>query len=415
LLYVEHLFLCSNAVDGVHIFKSLMCLPCKRNNMSVMNYKCPACGAPIEFNPRLGKFKCGYCFTEHTEEALTAYLEKLQAKTAAADGSAADTAADKEGAAPKAETENHGNAEKNAASGAGNTREKERQTVKAYQCANCGAEVVAGDTSTAAFCYYCHSPVVITDRLQGDFKPDRIIPFKVDKKTAVQKFLEWAGKKKFTPKGFTSEMQQEKITGVYLPYWQADIDAKVDYHAVGVTVTRWSSGDRDYVKTDKYKIDRVGDIAVNNLQKLAFSKIDESLLNTITPYDEAEMKNFSAGYLAGFFAEQYTENKEAVTPALMTQAKQTTAALIKESASCTHFESERDSTTYTVRAQRYVLLPSWILTYIYHGKPYVFAVNGQTGKTCGELPLDKAKVALTSGLLGVVFGTLMFLGGMFIW
>ena len=415
MLYVEHLFLCSNAVDGVHIFKSLMCLPCKRNNMSVMNYKCPACGAPIEFNPRLGKFKCGYCFTEHTEEALTAYLEKLQAKTAAADGSAADTAADKEGAAPKAETENHGNAEKNAASGAGNTREKERQTVKAYQCANCGAEVVAGDTSTAAFCYYCHSPVVITDRLQGDFKPDRIIPFKVDKKTAVQKFLEWAGKKKFTPKGFTSEMQQEKITGVYLPYWQADIDAKVDYHAVGVTVTRWSSGDRDYVKTDKYKIDRVGDIAVNNLQKLAFSKIDESLLNTITPYDEAEMKNFSAGYLAGFFAEQYTENKEAVTPALMTQAKQTTAALIKESASCTHFESERDSTTYTVRAQRYVLLPSWILTYIYHGKPYVFAVNGQTGKTCGELPLDKAKVALTSGLLGVVFGTLMFLGGMFIW
>ena len=415
MLYVEHLFLCSNAVDGVHIFKSLMCLPCKRNDMSIINYKCPSCGAPIEFNPRLGKFKCEYCFTEHTEEALTAYLEKLQAKTAAADGSAADTAADKEGAAPKAETENHGNAEKNAASGAGNTREKDRQTVKAYQCANCGAEVVAGDTSTAAFCYYCHSPVVITDRLQGDFKPDRIIPFKVDKKTAVQKFLEWAGKKKFTPKGFTSEMQQEKITGVYLPYWQADIDAKVDYHAVGVTVTRWSSGDRDYVKTDKYKIDRVGDIAVNNLQKLAFSKIDESLLNTITPYDEAEMKNFSAGYLAGFFAEQYTENKEAVTPALMTQAKQTTAALIKESASCTHFESERDSTTYTVRAQRYVLLPSWILTYIYHGKPYVFAVNGQTGKICGELPLDKAKVALTSGLLGVVFGTLMFLGGMFIW
>ena len=383
--------------------------------MSIINYKCPSCGAPIEFNPRLGKFKCGYCFTEHTEEALTAYLEKLQAKTAAADGSAADTAADKEGAAPKAETENHGNAEKNAASGAGNTREKERQTVKAYQCANCGAEVVAGDTSTAAFCYYCHSPVVITDRLQGDFKPDRIIPFKVDKKTAVQKFLDWAGKKKFTPKGFTSEMQQEKITGVYLPYWQADIDAKVDYHAVGVTVTRWSSGDRDYVKTDKYKIDRVGDIAVNNLQKLAFSKIDESLLNTITPYDEAEMKNFSAGYLAGFFAEQYTEDKEAIKPALMTQAKQTTTALIKESTSCTHFESERDSTTYTVRAQRYVLLPSWILTYIYHGKPYVFALNGQTGKTCGELPLDKAKVALTSGLLGVVFGTLMFLGGMFIW
>lgn len=369
--------------------------------MSVMNYKCPACGAPVEFNPRLGKFKCGYCFTEHTEEELTAYLEKLQAKTGTADDSAADASAGNNAAAESG-TEN-------SSSGKGG------QTVKAYQCANCGAEVVAGDTSTAAFCYYCHSPVVITDRLKGDFKPDRIIPFKVDKKVAVQKFLQWAGKKKFTPKGFTSEMQQEKITGVYLPYWQADIDAKVDYHAVGVTVTRWSSGDRDFVKTDKYKIDRTGDISVNNLQKLAFSKIDESLLNSITPYDEAEMKNFSAGYLAGFFAEQYTEDKEAIKPALMTQAKQTTAALIKESTSCTHFESEKDSTAYSVREQRYVLLPSWILTYIYHGKPYVFAVNGQTGTTCGELPLDKAKVALTSGLLGIVFGALMFLGGMFIW
>ena len=402
-MYVEQLFLCSNAVDGVHIFKSLMWLPCKRNEMSVINYKCPACGAPIEFNPQLGKFKCGYCFTEHTEEELTAYLEKLQAKTAGADSNAAESG-----------TINSGNADRVAAFGTGST-EKGGQTVKAYQCANCGAEVVAGDTSTAAFCYYCHSPVVITDRLKGDFKPDRIIPFKVDKKIAIQKFLQWAGKKKFTPKGFTSEMQQEKITGVYLPYWQADIDAKVDYHAVGVNVTRWSSGDRDYVKTDKYKIARTGDIAVNNLQKLAFSKIDESLLNSITPYDEAEMKNFSAGYLAGFFAEQYTEDKEAIKPALTTQAKQTTAALIKESTSCTHFESEKDSTAYSVRDQRYVLLPSWILTYIYHGKPYVFAVNGQTGTTCGELPLDKAKVALTSGLLGIVFGALMFLGGMFIW
>ena len=400
--------------------------------MDIINYKCPACGAPIEFNPRLGKFKCGYCFTEHTEEELTAYLEQLQAKAAAAAGanaaskagsasgdasaagSAAAAAAAGAGAAPGSGSTSADTQGGTSGDGGGNTGNGQ-QTVKVYQCANCGAEVVAGDTSTASFCYYCHSPVVITDRLQGEFKPDRIIPFKVDKKTAVQKFLEWAGKKKFTPNDFTSEMQQEKITGMYLPYWQADIDAKVDYHAVGVTVTRWTSGDRDYVKTDKYKIDRTGDIAVNNLQKLAFSKIDESLLNTITPYDESEIKNFSAGYLAGFFAEQYTEDKAAVTPALMTQAKSTAAALIRESTSCAHFESEKDATSYTVRAQRYVLLPSWILTYIYHGKPYVFAVNGQTGKTCGELPLDKAKVALTSGILGLVFGTLMFLGGMFIW
>ena len=120
--------------------------------MSVMNYKCPACGAPIEFNPRLGKFKCGYCFTEHTEEELTAYLEKLQAKTAAADESV-DTSSAGHNAAPESGTGNDNSRSTDKDTASSNSSGKSGQAVKAYQCTNCGAEVVAGDTSTAAFCY----------------------------------------------------------------------------------------------------------------------------------------------------------------------------------------------------------------------------------------------------------------------
>jgi len=349
--------------------------------MSVQNYKCPGCGAPIAFNPKTGGFKCEYCFSEYTEEAITAQVQQY--------------AAQKE---PAHEDDAGGH-----------------DSMKTYECGNCGAEVVAGDTSTAAFCYYCHSPVVLSDRLKGSFKPDSIIPFKITKKEAIRKFLNWAGDKFFIPKDFTSDLQQEKITGMYLPYWQADVKAQVDFHAVGRTVTEWESGNEIYTKTDTYRIDRKGTVDVNNLQKLAFLKIDENLINGISPYNEEDMKNFSEGYLAGFFAERYTEGKENMEPTFLKKAEEYTASTIYDSCACDSLDKEENNTRYAITQFRQLLLPTWILTYLYNGKTYVFAVNGQTGKACGELPFNKTKAALFSVGLGVLTSVLALLGGFFIW
>ena len=43
----------------------------------------------------------------------------------------------------------------------------------------------------------------------------------------------------------------------------------------------------------------------------------------------------------------------------------------------------------------YALLPVWTLTYNdkARGKIYYFALNGQTGKVCGQLPVDNRKLA----------------------
>ena len=40
---------------------------------------------------------------------------------------------------------------------------------------------------------------------------------------------------------------------------------------------------------------------------------------------------------------------------------------------------------------KYVLLPVYLLNLTYKGKNYRFAVNGQTGKVVGELPISKLK------------------------
>ena len=59
----------------------------------------------------------------------------------------------------------------------------------------------------------------------------------------------------------------------------------------------------------KYELIRKGKVDINNVGELAFTKIDEGLLDGIAPYNEREAKDFSMPYLSGFFAEQYDMEK----------------------------------------------------------------------------------------------------------
>ena len=49
--------------------------------------------------------------------------------------------------------------------------------------------------------------------------PDFVLPFKISKEQAIEKFLSFARKKRFIPKDFFEKNQVQKMTGVYFPYW----------------------------------------------------------------------------------------------------------------------------------------------------------------------------------------------------
>ena len=65
----------------------------------------------------------------------------------------------------------------------------------------------------------------------------------------------------------------------------------------------------------------------------------------------------------------------------------------------------------------YLLLPAWVLTYKHRadGEPYYYMMNGQTGRICGKLPINKGKLYAVGALIGgIVFG-LLCLGGAILW
>ena len=330
--------------------------------MESVEYKCPNCMADLKFNPASQKLECEFCLSAFTVEEI----KELCANT--------ENSIPQETVQLQEDFANH---------------------THLYRCKSCGAEIMADDQQTATFCYYCHNPVILAGKMGGEFKPDKVIGFKLTRDNAIFNFKKWISKRWFVPKDFKSEQQLEKLTGLYVPFWVADCDINVDYNAIGKKVRSWTSGDYRITETQEYKIIRQGNLTTRGIPADGETKIDDLLMEAIEPYDYRELKDFSMSYLSGFYADKYDVDKAAVFPRIRVRATQACASLIRDSVK--GYSSIAPSVeNYNIRQTNwsYMLLPVWFMSYKYKDKIYEFAINGQTGKLAGTPPLSKGRLML---------------------
>ena len=117
---------------------------CIRDRITIDN-KCPSCGANVKFNPTTQKWDCEYCGNSYE----IGEFEKQQEKE---------------------------------------TKENLDFEIDEYTCPNCGATVVTDANTVATHCVYCGNTTIMKNRLQGEFKPDKLIPFKTTKEEAIEEF-----------------------------------------------------------------------------------------------------------------------------------------------------------------------------------------------------------------------------------
>ena len=347
--------------------------------MATATYKCPNCGGGLKFEPAIQKLKCEFCLSEFTSEEVQKATIVMESR------------ADQE----KTHDDAH---------------------LKGYTCDSCGAEVVTEETTSATFCYYCHNPVILSDRLTGTFRPDKVIPFAYSRDKAEKTFLSWAKSKRYVPREFYSSSQLEKISGVYIPYWSAEAEARVDYSGKGTNRRVYRAGNTEYTEVKEFGIERHGKVDVQNIREVALKKIDKGLLDSISPYDDRKAVDFEPSYLSGFLAEKYDIEKESIQPTVQERAERYAESLVQESISgFGSVQLHQKELDVSIKDWDYTLLPAWILTYFYGGRTYIFAVNGQTGKSYGELPVDNKKLGLSSAVIGFGILALALLGGALIW
>ncbi len=351
--------------------------------MAVVSYKCPNCGGELIFNPNIQKHKCEYCLSEFSQEEL----EGLKS----AEGN-------EEKIEEQVETE------------AGETQTKEAVF---YQCPSCGAEVVTDETTAATFCYYCHNPVVLSGRVSGEFLPDKIIPFSIDKKKATEKFLEYVHSKKFVPKAFFNKQQIEKISGVYFPYWMVDMDMEGSMQAEGRNLRVWISGDTEYTETKVYRIEREGDIHLEDITKNALKKSNCQLAEGVLPYDVSKVQKFHMGFLSGFLAEKRDVDKAELDTQVKQEAEEYAEKILRGTVKGYSSVSVRNCHLNQKQENwDYIMLPVWTVTYKgRNGKTYYYSMNGQDGKVYGELPIDYKKVWTLGGIIFVAVLILGLIGG----
>ena len=347
--------------------------------MDVLTYQCPQCGAPLKFNEETQRWDCEFCRGSFDLDAVKSAKPQAEPETAAEE--------------PEEETAN----------------------MREYVCPQCGAQIITDETTAASFCVYCQNAAIFPEKLRGAYKPAKVIPFQKSREEAQQAFRRLCSKKPLLPKDFYTPDRIEKITGVYVPFWLFDCHTSGAVSASATRVTSWSDRKYRYTKTDFYRIDRAGIMDFSCIPADGSKKMENALMDSIEPYDFSRMVDFNTAYLSGFFAERYDEDSDIVFPRIKNRAEQSLLQALNSTISGYTGVMIRNQNLHVQESSHQnVLLPVWVLMSHYKDKDYLFAMNGQTGKIVGDLPVSIGKAAAWfTGILATVF-ILLFIGGLFL-
>ncbi len=359
---------------------------------SLLQYKCPCCGGAISFDSSAQKMKCPYCDTEFELETLKSYDEGL--KEDRADDMSWNT-----------EDGEH-------------WQDGEDEHMNVFVCSSCGGEIITDETAAASSCPFCGNPVIFKNRLSGELKPDFVIPFKLDKNAAKEALKKHLEGRRLLPKVFKSENHIDEIKGIYVPFWLFDTtaDARVRYSA---TTTRfWSDSEYNYTATSFYNLFRSGSIGFDHIPVDGSKKMPDALMESLEPFDFSEAVDFQTAYLSGYFADKYDVSADECSSRASARVKASAESALRDTVSpaYTSVIPENSSVSFSDGRTKYALYPVWLLNTTWNGQKYTFAMNGQTGKFVGDLPVDKGiyaryfaaiAAACAAAAYGIMYLTLM--------
>lgn len=338
---------------------------------SVLEYKCPCCDAALTFGEEQQKLTCDSCGNEFEFDTVVEYNR-----------------------IPEDITEPDFVWEE---------RTKEAEPLP-YQCPSCGGLIEYDDHTAATFCPYCDNPIILPDRVTAVLKPDAVIPFKTTKAQAQDKFRELCKGKPLLPKDFMTENRLESITGYYVPFWLYNCDGAVDAKFRATRVHHWSDSNYDYTKTDYYLLTRAANAQFDSIPLDGSTKMDDSVMESIEPYDYSQLAEFDPAYLSGFLADKYDVEAVDGEDRIRERVGDTLDEMLLTS--CIGYDTVLpNARNLKIRHSKasYVLLPLWHMTVKYKDKDYNFAMNGQTGKMTGTLPIcPKRSAAWFCGIFAAV-------------
>ncbi len=352
--------------------------------MDVIEYKCPCCGAALFFASDTQNMRCDSCGNTFDVAAVQQFSEaENEAKEESRFG-----------------WQEYG-------------KDKEEWTneehMYVYTCPSCGGQIISDENTAATQCPYCDNNTIFKDRLSGAFRPDCIIPFKIEKDRAKKELEKFCKGKKLLPKEFWKQNRIEQLQGIYVPFWLFDCDSYASMQYRATHVTSWRNANYEYVRTEHYLLLRSGYLNFAKIPVDGSTKMADEYMEAIEPFDYHEAIDFHTAYLSGYLADKYDVDAEQSKPRANKRIENSVQAVFGSTTlGYTTVVPQSTVIQFDHGCIKYALLPVWMMNTTYQGKRYCFAMNGQTGKFVGELPVSRKRYwAWVGGLFigfGMIFG-----------
>ena len=382
----------------------------------VRAFPCSSCGARLSFSPGSKTLKCPYCAAvndipdtdENVQElSLDEWLAKLES-----------------------ESETH-----------------QQEQIK---CGNCGGEQTLAANLYASACTFCGSPLTSKSYAQRQVKPKSLVPFKITKLQAQDKWRGWIKGLWLAPSALKKYAQSDGgMKGIYVPYWTFDAQTYTRYSGQrgddhteryqstnskgeSVTETRtrtdWThvSGTVSFLHDDvlvsgsKSSYGGGGSSSgAAEMQRALVAQagvvgnmIAAKFSSSLRTWNTKELVPYQEEYITGFQAEAYQVGLKAAFVTAKQLIDNKVEQLVRADIGGDHQRISSLSTQYSHLTFKHILLPMWVSAYLYAGKTYRFVVNGQTGEVQGESPKSGWKIFfLVCGILVVLFIVLAVFGG----
>ena len=343
--------------------------------------KCPSCGGKMSFDPKTGKLHCPHCETDvdiaEDPDFVAQELDFNKAEDAAPTNWGVDT--------------------------------------KVVKCPSCGAQTIYDSTQISGTCPYCGANQVMDAQDQAKIMaPGGVIPFKVDQKTAAEKFKKWISGKFFCPGKAKQQAHADKFQGMYVPYWTFDADTRSNYTGEYGIDRKVDDGDgKSHTETDWHRTAGVYEESFDDMLECASERMNDGLMRSVSDFDTKQVKEYKSEYMAGFGAERYTIKMKAAwekaKARMQSIIRSNIESKIRRQYNADHVQHVNAVTSFKNITYKYILAPVWISSFQFEGKTYRFMVNGETGKICGSTPVSKLKVILTIAVVIAVIVLIRFL------
>lgn len=280
-----------------------------------------------------------------------------------------------------------------------------------FTCPQCGGEIISTDNTAAGFCSFCGASTVLYSRISKEHRPDYIIPFQKTKDDCKQAYSRLMAKAIFAPSELKDPKKIDSFRGIYMPYWTYYVTLD---GSLNIPATK-SQRRGDYIITDHFNLTGTLDSYYKGLSYDASSSFDDSISESLAPYDVKGMKGFTPAYLSGFYGDTADVDSAVYKPDAEETAFTSTVDSINKVPAFRGYNIKKGSQTpqslnTTTKEINYSLFPVWFMSYRNNDRVAYATVNGQTGKVVADIPISFKKFLAGSFITAIpIFILLCFI------